>query len=106
MNLGIVISTDEAELVWNAYRLANFALKEGDKVRVFLLARGVESEVKHTKDNIEEQVRKFLSNGGEIYACGTCMKSRQMDSRDTCPLSSMSDLYRIIKESDKVLTFG
>lgn len=106
MNLGIVINTNEAELAWNAYRLANFVLKEGDKVKVFLFGRGVESEVEHPKYNVKEQVRTFLSNGGEVYACGTCMNARQMDSKDTCPLSSMSDLYKIIKESDKVLTFG
>jgi len=29
-----------------------------------------------------------------------------MDSRDTCPLSSMKDLYQIVKDSNKVLTFG
>jgi len=106
MNLGLIISTNEPEIVWNAYRLANFALKEGDDVRVFLLGRGVESEVGSDEYNVKEQVGQFISHGGKIYACGTCMKSRQMDSRDTCPLSSMKDLYQIVKESDKVLTFG
>ena len=33
MKLGIIISTIEPETVWNAYRLANFALNQGDKVR-------------------------------------------------------------------------
>ena len=106
MKLGIVISTSEPETVWNAYRLANFALNEGDKVKVFLLARGVESETGSEKYNIKEQIAKFISKGGEILACGTCMKSRKMESRDTCPLSSMKDLYQIVKDSDKVLTFG
>jgi len=74
-------------------------------VKVFLLAKGVESEAGSEEYNVKEQVAQFISKGGQIYACGTCMKSRQMGSRDTCPLSSMSDLYKIIKESDKVLTF-
>ena len=106
MKLGIIISTDEPETVWNVYRLANFALNEGDNVKVFLLAKGVESEVGSEKYNVREQIDQFTSKGGEIYACGTCMKSRQMDSKDTCPLSSMKDLYQIVQESDKVLTFG
>ena len=106
MKLGIIISTSEPETVWNVYRLANFALNEGDKVKVFLLANGVESEVGSEKYNVREQIDQFTSKGGEIYACGTCLKSRQMDSRDTCPLSSMKDLYQIVKESDKVLSFG
>ena len=106
MKIGIIISTSEPETVWNAYRLANFSLNEGDKVKVFLLARGVESEAGNEKYNVKEQITQFLSKGGEICACGTCMKSRQMESRDTCPISSMKDLYQIVKEVDKVLTFG
>jgi len=106
MKLGIIISTSEPETVWNAYRLANFSLNEGDNVRIFLLARGVESETGNEKYNIKEQISSFLKNGGDISACGTCMKSRQIGSKDTCPISSMKDLYQIIKDSDKVLTFG
>jgi uncharacterized protein involved in oxidation of intracellular sulfur len=106
MKLGIVLSTDEPETVWNAYRLANFALNEGDDVKVFLLAKGVESEAGSEKYNVKEQLNQFVSKGGQISACGTCMRSRQIESRDTCPISSMKDLYQIVKESDKILTFG
>ena len=35
MKLGIVIYSDHSETVWNAYRLANFSLNKGDKVKVF-----------------------------------------------------------------------
>ena len=106
MKLGIIISTNEPELVWNVYRLANFALKESDAVKVFLLARGVESEAGSEKYNVREQIDQFVSSGGQIYACGTCMKSRQMEGKDTCPISTMKDLYQIVKEFDKVLIFG
>ena len=61
MKLGIVISTNEPETVWNAYRLANFALNEGDEVKVFLLAKGVESERDSEKYNVKEQLTKFVS---------------------------------------------
>lgn len=106
MKLGIVISTNDVETVWNAYRLGNYSLNEGDRVKAFLIGRGVESEVEHTHYNIGEQITKFLEAGGEIYACGTCMKSRKIEGRNTCPISTMKDLYQIIKESDKILTFG
>ena len=105
MKLGIIISQTDSETVWNAYRIGTFALEHGDSVRTFLLGRGVESEAEHPKFNVKEQVQKYIQKGGQIYACGTCMKSRQMDSTDTCPLSTMKDLYDIIKDSDKVLTF-
>lgn len=42
MKLGIVIYSDNAENVWNAFRLGVFALKQGDSVKTFLLAKGVE----------------------------------------------------------------
>jgi sulfur relay (sulfurtransferase) complex TusBCD TusD component (DsrE family) len=42
MNLGIVIYSTDPEAVWNAFRLGNYALKQGDTVKVFLLAKGVE----------------------------------------------------------------
>jgi uncharacterized protein involved in oxidation of intracellular sulfur len=38
----MVISQTNPELVFNAFRLANFSRKEGDEVKVFLLAEGVE----------------------------------------------------------------
>ena len=105
MKLGIIISQTEPETVWNAYRLGTYALGQGDSVRIFLLGQGVESEVEHPKFNVKEQIAKFLEKGGEIYACGSCMKLRKQESSNTCPLSTMKDLYKIIKESDKVLTF-
>ena len=44
MKLGIVIYSTDAETVWNAFRLGVFTLKQSDKVKAFLLAKGVESE--------------------------------------------------------------
>jgi|SRR3989344_886596 len=105
MNLGIIISQTDSETVWNVYRLGNFALEHGDKVKVFLLGKGVESETEQDQFNVKQQVQNYIKAGGEIYACGSCMKAREMESTNTCQISSMSELYKIIKESDKVLTF-
>jgi uncharacterized protein involved in oxidation of intracellular sulfur len=44
MKIGLVTYSNDVEIVWNAFRLGNFALKEGDKVKVFLLAKEVEVE--------------------------------------------------------------
>lgn len=106
MKLGIVISSNDAELVWNAFRLANFSLGEKDTVSIFLLAKGVEYEnLSNEKYNILELVQKFLDDRGKILACGTCLKQRQKDGSQLCPISTMKDLYQIIKESDKIVTF-
>lgn len=106
MKLGIVIYSDEPETVWNAFRLGNFSLKEKDSVKVFLLARGVECESLDTdKFKVTDQMKSFVNNGGEILACGTCLKIRNSEGSEMCPLSTMNDLYNLIKESDKTITF-
>ncbi|RCV65045.1 uncharacterized protein involved in oxidation of intracellular sulfur [Methanophagales archaeon] len=106
MKLGIVIYSDDSETVWNAFRLGNFALQEGEKVNVFLLAKGVECEALDTdKFVVTEQMQTFADTGGEILACGMCLKIRQSEGSKMCPLSTMKDLYELIKDSDKVVTF-
>jgi len=106
MKIGIVIYSNDAETVWNAFRFGNFALKEDDEVKVFLLAKGVESESLDTdKFKVTEQMRSFINNGGKILACGTCLKIRQSEASEICPLSTMKDLYEIVKNSDKIVTF-
>ena len=105
MKLGIVIYSNDPETVWNAFRLGVFSLKEKDKVKVFLLAKGVECESLDTdKFKVSQQIRAFVDNGGEILACGTCLKIRNSEGSEMCPLSTMNDLYRLIKESDKVIS--
>jgi len=105
MKLGIIIYSTDAETVWNAFRLGVFSLKEGDKVKAFLLAKGVECE-KLVDDKFEvlEQMQLFADNGGEILACGTCLKIRNSAGSELCPLSTMNDLYEIIRDSDKVIS--
>ena len=106
MKLGIVIYSTDAETVWNAFRLGSFALKEGDEVKAFLLASGVECQkLDQGKFKVTEQMQALLDNGGEILACGTCLDLRGQEGDKLCPLSTMKDLYEIVKESDKVVTF-
>lgn len=106
MKLGIVIYSTDAETVWNAFRLGNYALKEGDEVKVFLLASGVECQTLDTdKFKITEQMQILVDDGGKILACGTCLKLRGQEGDELCPLSTMKDLYELIKESDKVISF-
>jgi len=105
MKLGIIIYSTDAETVWNAFRLGVFSLKEGEKVKAFLLAKGVECEnLVNDKFNVKEQMQLFVDNGGEILACGTCLKIRNSEGSELCPLSTMKDLYEIIKDSDKVIS--
>jgi uncharacterized protein involved in oxidation of intracellular sulfur len=106
MKLGLIIYSTDPETVWNGFRLGVFALKQGDRAKAFLLAKGVESEKLDTdRFKVTEQMRAFVDHGGTILACGTCLELRQSEGSELCPLSTLKDLHEIIKESDKVLTF-
>lgn len=106
MKLGVVIYSNDPETVWNAFRLAVFSLNKSDTVRVFLLAKGVECESLDTDSfKVTEQMKQFVESGGEILACGTCLKIRQSEGSEMCPLSTMEDLYNLIEESDRIVTF-
>ena len=107
MKIGIVLSTNDAEEVWNAFRFGNVALKENHAVRVFLVNKGVEAEdIKSANFNVKEQMDSFIANKGELLACGTCVKARLKESSNYCPIATMKDLLSLVEESDKVLTFG
>jgi uncharacterized protein involved in oxidation of intracellular sulfur len=106
MKLGIVIYSNDPETVWNAFRLGVFSLKKSDTVKLFLLAKGVECESLDTeKFKVTEEISLYIKSGGEILACGTCLKIRQSEGSEICPMSTMEDLYKIISESDKIVTF-
>lgn len=106
MKVGIVIYSNEPETVWNAFRFGAFAITQGKEVNVFLTGRGVEAENIDTKQfNITEMMKNFVTNGGKIFACGTCLKLRSNDGTELCPLSNMKTMLGIIEESDKILTF-
>lgn len=106
MKLGLVIYSNDAETVWNAFRLGAFALKKGDTVQAFLLGKGVECETLDTeKFKVTDQMKSFVATGGKVFACGTCLKIRHSEGSEMCPLSTMGDLYEIIQGFDKVLTF-
>lgn len=105
MKIGIIISNTDPELVWNALRFANTAILEEHQVKIFLLGAGVEIESIHSdKFNVREQLEKFSKLSGTMLACGTCIKSRNMQF-EVCPISTMKDMLKIVVESDKVLTF-
>jgi uncharacterized protein involved in oxidation of intracellular sulfur len=49
-------------------------------------------------------MQSFVDEGGEILACGTCLKLRNLEGTQLCPLSTMKDLYELIRDSDRVIT--
>ncbi len=106
MKIGIVLETKEPEKAWNAFRFGVASLKKGHNVSTFLMGEAVECEdVTDEKYNVLEQMKLFDASGGEIIACGTCLKSRQKEGNELCPLSTMNDLVELVETSDKIVSF-
>lgn len=108
MKLGVILQSNKPEHAWNVFRLGITALKDGHNVEIFLMNEGVELDViPDTKDfDISAKVAAFKELKGEIYACGTCLKARNKEESKICPISTMSDLLKMVESSDKVLVFG
>jgi len=80
--------------------------KKGHEVKMFLMGEAVECEgLVHEKYNVDAQMKKFTSVGGEILACGTCLQSRHLDSTEACPISTMVDCVNMVVWADKTVTF-
>ena len=106
MIIGIVISQVDPETVWNAFRFANFSLAKQHDVRTFLIGKGVECvEIVSEEFPVIDEINKYVESKGEIFACGTCLVSRNKEGTPICPMSSMKDLMNIVEKSDRILTF-
>ncbi len=107
MKIGVILETKEYEKAWNAFRFALTAIKQSHEVKVFLMGEAVECEgLTHEKYNVDEQLHRYVDAGGEILACGTCIKSRNLEnSMEVCPISTMLDCLNVVVWADKTVTF-
>lgn len=111
MKIVVVIDSNEAETVWNAFRFASTSLAYDNLVTVFLLGRGVEAaSVSTLTFDIQEQLDLFRKSGGILIGCGVCCESRKkempfLQADLQCEMGSMQQLYVLIAEADKVLKF-
>ncbi len=104
--IGIILSSGDAETVWNALRLATFSQLKGDTVVIFVIGKALDVYLHDTsKYKIDELCNKFIYNGGNIYACATCAKQRHTENVPSCTITSITDMYEIVKRSKKILTF-
>jgi len=105
MKLAIIITQTDPETVFNALRLAKYSLTQGDEVKLFLSGRDVEiDQIADAEFDVTKLAREVLDTGGEFLACGTCLKLRESEGSEICPLSTMKDQYEIIRDADKVMT--
>lgn len=105
MKLGVIITHTDPETVFNALRLASYSLAQGDQVRIFLSGKGVEiDQIEDPKFDVKGEAQKVLDAGGKFLACGTCLKLRNSEGSEVCPLSTLKDHYEVVRDSDKLVT--
>src|SRR3990167_1276955 len=98
---------------WNALRLAGELLDQDVEVKIFLLEDGVDvgkenQDAKGKEYNLEELTKKLLAKDVPFVACSPCLKICGVSREkliDGIIEGHMSDLAKLVKESDKVLTF-
>jgi hypothetical protein len=111
MKILVVIDSNDAETVWNALRFATTSLVYDNPVTIFLLGRGVEAaSVSTLTFDTHEQLDLFRNSGGILIGCGVCCESRKkempyLQAELQCETGSMQQLYGLVAEADKVLTF-
>jgi len=101
----MIITQTDAETVFNGLRLALYGLEQGDEVRIFLSGRGVEIDrIEAPAFDVKGQAQKVLEAGGQFLACGACLKLRDSEGSEVCPLSTLQDQYEIVRDSDRLIS--
>ena len=96
MNVGIIISSNDAETCWVALRYATFHLMQHDEVKVFFVdsGRGYR-QITSSKFNILEEVEKIKQAGGLIFVCDNKEKLEEYLIKYFVPFMSQKEAVRI-----------
>lgn len=106
MKISITVYSGDPEVVWNAFRFANFSRNMNDEVSIFIMAKAVEWESMDTDIfKISEQVAEFLKNKGTVIICGTCLDIRNLKAPDTFHVATLKELHDMLEQSDRFISF-
>jgi len=106
MKFGVLLESNDPETAWNGVRFGVASLKKKHQVKIFFMSKGVEClNIVHEKYNVKEMIESFQQAGGELLACGTCIKARNAATYDVCPISTMDDCVDMIEWADRIVTF-
>ncbi|WP_457567970.1 DsrE family protein [Desulfurobacterium sp.] len=106
MKLAVIIGTDKIRRIRSAISFANIAIEDGNEVKVFFLGECFDTRIIDAEEvKLKDRMEKFLKAGGQFYTCGTCIVIEKYVDNGACPLSTMEDLYEIVKWADKTVHF-
>ena len=106
---------DSTDVTWNALRLAQTLVKQGETVRIFLmndsvdLARESCTPPEGYDQDLKAMLKALIASHVEVEVCGTCMARcgihRNEPYYQGANTSTMAKLGQWVAQSDKVLTF-
>lgn len=108
MKIGMIISTNDAETLWNAFRFGVLCLNMDydNEVTIFLNAKATAyEEADSGKFNIKELAKSFVLGGGKIIGCQKSMGLRGLEENEVCQKGGQKDLYELMVTSDKFICF-
>ncbi|MCX7724403.1 MAG: DsrE family protein [Thermodesulfovibrio sp.] len=108
MKIGILISTDDPETLWNAFRFGILCLNMDydNEVTIFLNARATAyEEADSEKFNIKELAKSFVLGGGKIIGCQKSMGFRGLEGNEICQKGGQKDLYELLMSCDRFISF-
>jgi hypothetical protein len=113
MKLGVILYSNEPDIMETAFDLSSSALRGGDSVSMFLLGNGVDIEstsgkiVNYARRFFKpvEKMQAFVESGGNIYSSSSCLAARELDNPKLCTALTMDDLYKMMKQNDHIITF-
>jgi uncharacterized protein involved in oxidation of intracellular sulfur len=67
MHLGLILSSNDPDILWNALRFANFSLEKGEDVTILLNSHAVDyHKVDSPQYKLEELFKTFALSEGRI----------------------------------------
>lgn len=106
---------DSTDVTWNALRLAQTLVKQGETVRIFLMNDSVDLARESCippegyDQDLKAMLKALIASHVEVEVCGTCMARcgihRNEPYYEGANTSTMAKLGQWVAESDKVLTF-
>ena len=106
MKLGIILTTKDYEMIWNALRVATEAKNRNHEVRVFLMGEAMDLEnLTHNKFDVMAQISSFISAGGKFIVRGEIPIDIKTKEAEKLVSSAMNNCIEVIEWADKVVTF-
>lgn len=105
MKILFIITQNIPEVIWNCFRLANIMLEEMDDVIIFLNGPSVNYESLDSElFPIKNLAKTFTLSEGQLLAWGKLMDLHGV-KESYHKRGTQKDLYKLIEECDKILTF-